>query len=176
MDEDGIRELVAAQIREVPDFPSPGILFRDITPLLASPEAFAAAVDWLAERAEGADSILGIESRGFIFGMPAALRLGLPFAPARKAGKLPRATLGREYALEYGTARLEIHRDAFATGARVALVDDLLATGGTLEAAAELVGDAGASLHSISVILELAELGGRARLPSAAALHALIAC
>lgn len=174
MDERQTRELVERHIRAVPDFPTAGILFRDITPLLAAPAAFNAAVDWFASRADGADAIVGIESRGFLFGAPAAAKLGLPFVPARKAGKLPLPVYGREYALEYGTAQLEIHRDALEPGCRVLLIDDVLATGGSIEAAANLIADARARLSAIAVLIELADLNGRTRAP--VPLHSLIAC
>ena len=174
MDEQQTRELVERHIRPVPDFPTAGVLFRDITPLLAAPDAFNAAIDWFASRADGADAIVGIESRGFLFGAPAAAKLGLPFIPARKAGKLPLPAYGREYALEYGTAQLEIHRDTLDPGCRVMLIDDVLATGGSIEAAANLIADARARLSSISVLIELTALNGRTRAP--APLHSLIAC
>ena len=172
MDEREIRELVGRHIRAVPDFPTAGILFRDITPLLAASDAFNAAIDWFASRADGADAIVAVESRGFLFAAPAAAKLSLPFIPARKAGKLPMPTYGREYALEYGTAQLEIHRDALAVGSRIALFDDVLATGGSIEAAAALITDAGAQLASTCVLIELADLNGRTRAP--APLHSLI--
>lgn len=170
-----IRELVAGRIRAIPDFPVEGILFRDITPLLADAAAFSRALDWLAERAAGADAIAGIESRGFIFGAAVADRLGLPFVPVRKGGKLPSDTLRREYALEYGEASLEIHADALERGRRAAIIDDLLATGGTAEAAARLVLDAGGAVASINVVIELSELGGRARIEPFGPVNALIA-
>ena len=157
-------DLVARYIRAVPDFPQPGILFRDITPLLAEPSAFAMALDWLTERCEGADAVVGIESRGFILGAPAAQRLNRPFIPIRKAGKLPAKTISRSYELEYGSATIEMHADAIASGETIALVDDLLATGGTAEASAQLVLQTGAKIGVIAFLIELAELNGRERL------------
>lgn len=157
-------DLVAHYIRAVPDFPEPGIMFRDITPLLGEPAAFAHALDWLTERCSNADVIVGIESRGFIIGAPIAQRLNLPFVPIRKAGKLPADTIARSYDLEYGSATIEMHADALATGARVALVDDLLATGGTAEAAIQLVLQAGTEISTIVFLIELEALHGRDRL------------
>jgi len=161
-------------IRAVPGFPQAGILFRDITPLLAEPRALQEVVDLLAQRYKGRGiaKILGVESRGFIFGVPLALSLGVGFVPVRKAGKLPADTLSRSYDLEYGSATLEIHRDAVEVGETVILVDDLLATGGTAVAAAELAEAAGAVVEEIAFVVELADLKGRDRLrwPS----HALL--
>ncbi len=157
-------DLVAQYIRAVPDFPQPGILFRDITPLLAEPAAFARALDWFSERCADADTIVGIESRGFILGAPIAQRLNLPFIPIRKAGKLPADTIARSYDLEYGSATIEIHTDALRPGQRVALVDDLLATGGTAEASVQLLLQTGAELAAVLFLIELAALNGRERL------------
>jgi adenine phosphoribosyltransferase len=153
-------------IRAIADFPQPGILFRDITPLLRDYGAFEHAIDTLHRRYRGetVDTIAGVESRGFILGAPLALRLGVGFVPIRKAGKLPGATRSRSYALEYGTATLQMHVDALQQGQRVVLVDDLLATGGTAAAAAELVEEGGGSLVEIAFLIELADLGGRERL------------
>jgi adenine phosphoribosyltransferase len=153
-------------IRDVPDFPSPGILFRDVTPLLADAEAFGAAVRAMAEpfRSEPPAKVLGIEARGFLFGTALARELGVGIVPARKPGKLPRATRRVLYGLEYGKDALEIHADAFESGERVLVVDDVLATGGTANAAAELAEQSGASVIGISVFIELAALGGRGRL------------
>ncbi len=158
------RDLVAQYIRAVPDFPQPGILFRDITPLLAEPTAFAQALDWLTEQCEGADAVVGIESRGFILGAPIAQRLNRPFIPIRKAGKLPANTIARSYELEYGSATIEMHDDALNAGARVALVDDLLATGGTAEASVQLILQAGAEISSVVFLIELSALNGREQL------------
>jgi adenine phosphoribosyltransferase len=155
-----------AYIRDVPDFPSPGILFRDVTPLLASPEAFGDAVCAMAEpfRAARPQKILGIEARGFIFGTALARELHVGIVPARKPGKLPRASRRVSYGLEYGKDSLEVHEDAFDRGERVLVVDDVLATGGTAKAASELAELCGASVIGISVFIELGALGGRERL------------
>jgi adenine phosphoribosyltransferase len=154
-------------IRAIPDFPREGILFRDITTLLQDPEGLNYVIDQLAEvyADQSIDYVAGIESRGFIFGTPLACRLSAGFVPIRKPGKLPAAVHFMEYELEYGTDRLEVHRDAFKPGSRVLMVDDLLATGGTAAAAAHLVGKAGARLVGFAFIIELADLGGRSKLP-----------
>jgi adenine phosphoribosyltransferase len=154
-------------VRPVEDWPEPGVTFRDITPLLADASALSAVVDGfvgLAEPAGPIDAVLGIEARGFMFGPPVALRLGVGFVPVRKAGKLPSASLSTSYELEYGSAVLEMHVDALPTGARVLVVDDVLATGGTLLAAADLVRQAGGSVAGNLVLIELLALGGRDRL------------
>ncbi|MFO0681835.1 MAG: adenine phosphoribosyltransferase [Sandaracinus sp.] len=153
-------------IHDVPDFPKPGIVFKDITPLLASPEAYRAAIDGLAEhaRALGAERIVGIESRGFLFGAPLATKLGLPFVPVRKPGKLPRRSLRESYALEYGTDALEMHEDALPAGARTVIVDDVLATGGTAAAVDALVRRAGAEPVGALFLIELAFLAGVSKL------------
>jgi adenine phosphoribosyltransferase len=157
-------------IRDIPDFPKPGILFRDITTLLQNPEAFGFVIDKLVNfySSESIDYVAGIESRGFIFGTPLAHRLSAGFVPIRKPGKLPAATHSAQYALEYGTDRLEIHQDAFPSGSRVLLVDDLLATGGTAAAATQLVGATGATLVGIAFVIELTALAGRDKLPNIA--------
>lgn len=162
-------------IRDVPDFPSPGILFRDVTPLLASPEAFAAAARAMAEpfRGERPEKVLGIEARGFLFGTALARELNIGIVPARKPGKLPRATESISYGLEYGKDRLEVHADAFHKGERVLIVDDVLATGGTAKAASELAERLGAHVIGVSVFIELGALGGRARLEGRKA-HAVL--
>ncbi len=164
-----------AFIRDVPDFPSPGILFRDVTPLLASPDAFAAAVRAMAEpfRTAGLEKVLGIEARGFLFGTALARELHIGIVPARKPGKLPRATESVSYGLEYGKDRLEVHADAFGKGERVLVVDDVLATGGTARAAADLAERLGANVVGVSVFIELEALGGRARLAGRPA-HAVL--
>lgn len=156
-----------AQIREIPDFPKPGILFRDITTLLANPAALRYTIDCLAEQcAELAPNyIAGIESRGFIFGMPLAYAMGVGFAPVRKPGKLPAAIHSAEYALEYGSDCLELHQDAFHPGSRVLIVDDLIATGGTASATATLIEKTGAEIAGFGFIIELTELSGRQQLP-----------
>jgi len=151
-------------VRDVPDFPQPGILFRDITPLLADAGAFRTAVDAMAAPFHGVGTVVAIESRGFILGAPIAYALGAGLVPVRKVGRLPAATLSEQYALEYGTNTVEIHEDAIQRGERVLLVDDLLATGGTVGAAAALVERLGAQIVGISVLAELAVLGGRQRL------------
>jgi adenine phosphoribosyltransferase len=153
-------------IRDVPDFPSPGILFRDITPLLQSPGAFNAALDEMTGYIESraVDVVVGIESRGFVFGAPIAQRLALPFVPVRKPGKLPAARMSVEYSLEYGNGQLDIHADALARGDRAVIVDDLLATGGTAHAAAKLIELLGGVVDSALFLIELAPLGGRGRL------------
>ncbi len=150
-------------IRDIPDFPKSGILFKDVTPVLANAAAYQEVIDALVEAAEahGPDVVLGIEARGFLFGAPVALALGVGFIPARKAGKLPHDTLQEEYALEYGTAAVEVHQDAVQPGQRVLIVDDLLATGGTALAAAKLVERLGGVVVGLSFLIELGSLGGR---------------
>ena len=157
-----------ATIRTVPDFPKPGIQFRDITTLLADPAALSTSVALLAEqvRASGADAVAGMEARGFIFGAAVALEAGLGFVPIRKPGKLPVETIGVDYELEYGTDRLELDPSALGAGSRVALVDDLIATGGTALAAAELVRKTGAEIAAALFVIDLPDLGGNARLAS----------
>jgi adenine phosphoribosyltransferase len=153
-------------IRAIPDFPKPGILFRDITPLLASPEAFAEAIEQLAERYRGQkiDVVAAAEARGFIFAAPLALKLGAGFVPVRKPGKLPFDTHAFHYELEYGTDTLEVHRDGIRPGQNVLLVDDLLATGGTIRACCHLVETTGAKVAGCAFLIELATLGGAARI------------
>jgi adenine phosphoribosyltransferase len=152
-------------IRDVPDFPKPGIVFKDITPLLADAGAFRSMVDRFADRFRGrVDAVLGIESRGFIIGAPVAYALGTGVALVRKPGKLPYKTYSASYALEYGTDTLEIHHDAFDGARRVLLIDDLLATGGTAAAAVELVERAGGQVVACAFVIELAFLAGRERL------------
>ena len=157
---------LASYIRDVPDFPKPGIVFKDITPLLADPKALAGAVDELAERVEPMrpDVILGAESRGFILGPALAIRMGVGFAIARKPGKLPWTTVTASYALEYGEDSLELHDDAIAHGMRVVVHDDLLATGGTARATCDLAEALGGTVVGCAFLIELAFLGGRARL------------
>jgi adenine phosphoribosyltransferase len=163
-------------IRDIPDFPKPGIVFKDITPLLLDPAALDAAVAALAEwaRPRAVDYVVAAEARGFILGAALARELGAGFVPARKPGKLPSETLSAEYVLEYGVDALEMHADALADGARVLLHDDLLATGGTARALAELVEGAGARIAGCAFLVELAFLGGRDRL-GAYDVHALVA-
>ncbi|MCX6359317.1 MAG: adenine phosphoribosyltransferase [Armatimonadetes bacterium] len=155
--------LAESLIRDVPDFPKPGIVFKDITPVLASPAAMREVTDRFEAFAAEVrpDVIAGVESRGFVLGAPLAMRMGLPFAPVRKAGKLPWRTLREEYALEYGTAAIEMHEDAVAAGSRVLIVDDLLATGGTAAAAARLVERLGGRVVGLCFMVELAFLKGR---------------
>lgn len=152
-------------IRDVPDFPRPGIVFKDLTPLLGSPAAFSSSVELLAEPfvEAGITRVAAIESRGFIFGGAVARRLGCGFVPVRKPGKLPWETVRQEYALEYGTDALEIHRDAVGSQDRVLIVDDVLATGGTGAAAARLLDSLGTSVVALAVIIELEFLQGRSR-------------
>lgn len=159
------RELV----RDVADFPTPGVTFKDITPLLGDAGAFAAVVDALADAAlaaagDGVDLVAGIEARGFLVGAPVALRLGAGFVPVRKPGKLPWTTIRREYALEYGSDALEVHADAVGPGARVLVVDDVLATGGTAAATVALLEGLGAVVVGVAVLVELGFLAGRAKL------------
>ncbi len=154
-----------ALIRDIPDFPKPGVSFKDITPLLASARGLAAVVDQLAEPFLGkADAVLAIESRGFIVGAPVAYRLGVGLTIARKPGKLPFRTVDESYELEYGSAALEIHQDGLADRARVLIVDDLLATGGTAMAAVKLVRRLGGEVVGCAFVIELKYLGGRQRL------------
>jgi adenine phosphoribosyltransferase len=183
--------LISAKIRDIPDYPQPGVLFKDITPLLADGAAFAAVVSAMAEGSWGdgsglgesglgqgagglgqgvgglgrIDKVVGVEARGFILAAPVACCLGAGFVPVRKQGKLPAATLAESYQLEYGTATVEVHVDAFQPGDRVLIVDDVLATGGTAAASVSLVRRSGAEVAAVSVLLELGFLGGRARLP-----------
>ena len=160
-------EQLSSKIRTIPDFPKKGIVFRDITTLLQDGEAFAAALEAMTApiRALKPDVIIGIESRGFIFGAPIAATLGVGFVPVRKLGKLPAETISVEYDLEYGKNVLEIHRDALQKGARVVIVDDVLATGGTVAGTVKLVEQLGATVVGISFLAELPVLGGRTRLP-----------
>jgi adenine phosphoribosyltransferase len=154
-------------VRDIPDFPKPGILFRDITPLIGNGSAFATVVDMMAAPFLGkVDTVLGIESRGFIIGAPVAYRLGVGLTIARKPGKLPFHTIGETYDLEYGSAGLEIHEDGLVRGARVLIIDDLLATGGTAEATVHLAQKLHAEIVSCAFVIELAALGGRRRIPS----------
>ncbi len=157
---------IRSLIRDVPDFPKPGILFKDITPVLADGEAFAAVTHALSglARVHGANHVLGIESRGFLLGTPVAHALALPFSPVRKPGKLPRETRRVDYELEYGTDAVEIHAEDLGPHDRVVIVDDLLATGGTAEAACRLAESCGATVAAVLVLVELIELGGAERL------------
>ncbi|MFL6240749.1 MAG: adenine phosphoribosyltransferase [Actinomycetes bacterium] len=161
-----LARLLAERVREIPDYPQPGVVFRDITPLLADHVAFAGAVDAIvAQHGRGTvDKVVGIEARGFIVAAPVAYHFGAGFVPVRKAGKLPAATLSKSYDLEYGSASIQVHRDAFDAGDRVLIVDDVLATGGTAAATAALVREAGGTVLGVSVLIELTFLGGRRRL------------
>lgn len=164
-----IQDLILDRVRDVPDFPSPGILFKDITPLLSDPAGFARVVEeFAAPHVDGAgggpvDAVVGIEARGFILGAPVALALGAAFVPLRKRGKLPWETVTAAYDLEYGTAEIEMHADAVRAGQRVLIVDDVLATGGTAAAAVGLVEGMGADVAGLAVLLELGFLDGRRR-------------
>jgi adenine phosphoribosyltransferase len=159
-------EFLKSLIRNVPDFPKPGILFYDITTLLRDPAGFAGAIEQLAAPFEGAgiDLVVGIESRGFILGAPVATRLGAGFIPIRKPGKLPARTIQEAFSLEYGSDAIEIHHDAVTPGQTVLIVDDVLATGGTARAAASLVKQLGGRLHALSFLIELDFLKGREKL------------
>jgi len=163
---DAIETVLQSLIRDVPNFPKPGIVFKDITPLLEDAAGFRGCIEALAERvsAHRPDALVAIESRGFIFGAPLALHLGLPLIVVRKPGKLPRATESVAYQLEYGEDRLEVHADAIAVGRRYALIDDVLATGGTAEAVTSLITRLGGRMVCAAFPLELGFLGGRARL------------
>ncbi|MGH7814232.1 MAG: adenine phosphoribosyltransferase [Candidatus Binataceae bacterium] len=152
-------------IRNVPDFPKPGIMFRDFTPLIADPRGFAAVIDQMAEPYLGkVDAVVGIESRGFVVGAPLAYRLGVGLTIVRKPGKLPADTIDESYDLEYGSATLQIHRDALRSGSRVLIADDLLATGGTAEAAIKLARKVGGEIVGCAFVVELTGLHGRERL------------
>ncbi|MEV7657356.1 adenine phosphoribosyltransferase [Streptomyces anulatus] len=176
---DSIRDLLLSRIRDVADYPKPGVMFKDITPLLADPVAFTALTDALAELCvrHGATKIVGLEARGFILAAPVAVRAGIGFIPVRKAGKLPGATLSQSYELEYGSAEIEIHAEDLDAGDRVMVIDDVLATGGTAEASLELIRRAGAQVAGVAVLMELGFLAGRGRLEpglAGAPLEALI--
>ncbi len=160
------RDRIAAAIRNVPDFPKPGIQFKDITPVLADASLFGETIDLLAEglKPGSVDAVVAIEARGFIFGGALALKLECGFVPIRKQGKLPWRTLEASYTLEYGTSTIAMHTDAIQAGARVVLIDDVLATGGTAAAAAALLQKAGANLSRVAFVVELGFLGGRAKL------------
>jgi adenine phosphoribosyltransferase len=165
---DQLTSMIDGLVRDVPDFPKPGVMFKDISPLLDDHTAFTAVINALADAgrdesgATVVDKVIGMEARGFILAAPVALALGVGFVPVRKPGKLPGPTYSVSYALEYGEETLEMHIDALAPGERTLLVDDVLATGGTVAATARLVGKAGASVHRVSVLMELAFLDGRA--------------
>ena len=159
-----LADLIKSKVRDVPDYPQPCVVFKDITPLLADGHTLAAVVAALGEGHGPVDKVAGIEARGFILAASVACQLGSGFVPVRKQGRLPGPTHARSYQLEYGTATIEVHQDAFTPGERVLIVDDVLATGGTAEATVDLVRRAGAEVAGISVLLELGFLGGRSRL------------
>jgi len=160
-------EQIKELIRDVPDFPEPGIVFKDITPVLADPIAFSTITDLIVVHfgRGNVDKVVGIEARGFIIASPVAYHFGAGFVPIRKQGKLPWQTVGAEYELEYGTATLELHKDSIEPGERVLIVDDVLATGGTAKAAASLVEEIGGKVCGIACMIELDFLHGRDRLP-----------
>ncbi len=172
---DAVNKL-ASLIHDVPDFPKPGVVYKDFTPLLADPGSLALAVELMANpyRGFGIDVVAGAESRGFIFGIAIAQALSVGFVPVRKPGKLPRAVHGVEYDLEYGSDRLEIHQDAMLAGQRVLMVDDLLATGGTMRASCQLVEKTGAEIAGITVLIELDFLNGRDLLDGQAEVHSVL--
>jgi len=164
-------------IRAIPDYPKPGILFQDITPMLSNGQALDAVITHLASLDEESEIAIGIEARGFILASALAVKKEIGFVPIRKKGKLPADTFSRSYGLEYGIDEIELHRDAFAPGTKVTLIDDVLATGGTLEAAISLIADAGGIITSIIVLLEISDLNGRQRIEQAAPtvpLHSLV--
>lgn len=167
MDEKKVVELVKSKIRDVPNFPKESILFKDITTAIKDKETFSLIIDWFVEKLKdkNIDYVVGLESRGFIFAPTIAYKIGAGFVPIRKPGKLPSDVEVAEYDLEYGSDIIEIHKDAIEKGKRVAIVDDLLATGGTAAAAYELVNKLGGKVVSIAFMLELAELNGRDKLP-----------
>jgi adenine phosphoribosyltransferase len=170
-----LTQLISDRIREVPDYPKPGVVFKDITPLLADHIAFAAVVDAIvAYYGRGTiDKVAGVEARGFILAAPVAYHFGAGFVPVRKKGKLPAATFAESYDLEYGAETIEVHQDAFGPGERVLIVDDVLATGGTARATAELVRRTGAEVVGLSVLMELGFLNGRDKLADLD-VHALV--
>lgn len=153
-------------VRSIPDFPEPGIIFRDITSILQDADGLKLAIDLMQQKLEGLDFdvVVGAESRGFIFGMPIAYNLHKPFVPVRKKGKLPCETVSRRYELEYGTAEIEMHKDSIRPGQKVVVIDDLIATGGTIEAAVKLIEELGGEVVKVLFLMELAGLDGRSRL------------
>ncbi len=161
----GLADLIRTKVRDIPDYPQPGIVFKDITPLLADGKALNAVVTALGAGYGPIDKVAGIEARGFILAASVACQLGSGFVPVRKEGRLPGPTYAQSYELEYGSATIEVHQDAFQPGEKVLVVDDVLATGGTAEATATLVQRGGAEVVGVAVILELTFLGGRNRLP-----------
>ncbi len=159
-----IDEIIKQNVRSITDYPKKGIIFRDITPLINNSNAFSMVIDALAEKMPPADLIAGIEARGFIFGSALAYKTGKGFIPIRKAGKLPSDKISKTYALEYGTETIEIHKDSLKYGRRVVIIDDLLATGGTTEAAISLIKQLGGSIEAAMFVIELESLNGRGRL------------
>jgi adenine phosphoribosyltransferase len=165
LEDEALAELIARHIRDVPDYPEPGVLFKDITPLLADGPAFGTVIASLAGRyADDIDAVVGIEARGFMFAAPLAVTLGIGFVPVRKAGKRPGDVVDAAYDLEYGSAQIEVHADSFRQGQRVLVLDDVLATGGTAQAACQLVERAGGEVVEFAAVLELGFLAGRDRL------------
>jgi adenine phosphoribosyltransferase len=162
---DEMTRLVTSRVRDVPDYPQPGVVFKDITPLLGDGKAFSAVIDGLAALYGPVDKVVGIEARGFILAAPVACRIGAGFVPVRKKGKLPGTTFAQDYELEYGTATLEVLTDAFQPSDRVLVIDDVLATGGTAQATVNLVRRFGAEVAGLAVLIELSFLNGRAKLP-----------
>ncbi len=162
---DELTQLITTLVRDIPDYPQRGVVFKDITPLLADGPAFSAVVDALSMLYGPVDKVAGIEARGFILAAPVACRLGAGFVPIRKKGKLPGVTFAQDYDLEYGTATIEVLTDAFDPGDRVLVIDDVLATGGTARATADLVHRTGAQVAGLAVLLELSFLNGRGKLP-----------
>ena len=160
-----IESIITSRVRDIPDYPQAGVLFKDITPLLGDAEAFGDVVEAMAAVFGPVDKVVGIEARGFILAAPVAYEIRAGFVPVRKQGKLPSATFAQEYDLEYGSATLEVHQDAFAPGERVLIVDDVLATGGTARATASLVHRAGAHVVGVAVLMELSFLKGREAIP-----------
>jgi adenine phosphoribosyltransferase len=160
-----IEALITAHVRDIPDYPRPGVLFKDITPLLGDADAFGAVVEAMAATFGPVDKVVGIEARGFILAAPVAYEIRAGFVPVRKKGKLPAATFAQEYELEYGRATLEVHQDAFTPGEQVLIVDDVLATGGTARATASLIQQAGARVVGVAVLMELSFLKGRQAIP-----------
>jgi adenine phosphoribosyltransferase len=156
-----IEAIITEHVRDVPDYPQPGVLFKDITPLLGDADAFGAVIEAMAAVYGPVDKVVGIEARGFILAAPVAYEIRAGFVPVRKAGKLPSATYSQEYDLEYGSAVLEVHQDAFTPGERVLIIDDVLATGGTARATAALIQRAGAQVVGVAVLMELSFLKGR---------------
>jgi adenine phosphoribosyltransferase len=165
---DELGQLITTRVRDIPDYPQRGVVFKDITPLLADGQAFRAVVEALAAMYGPVDKVAGIEARGFILAAPVACRLGAGFVPIRKKGKLPGTTFAQDYDLEYGTATIEVLTDAFDPADRVLVIDDVLATGGTARASADLVQRTGAQVAGFAVLLELSFLNGRAKLPDLA--------